>query len=214
MPFAKIHNYLTLGGPITGGQDRWQFGLRFADTVPGPPTTQAQVEACEAPVRAWYSSVNSNFAAGSSLDMIKLAQIGVDGKYPAGTDAVEAVISPTISGASSTAATWPQLSFVVSLTTLLPRGRGHIGRVYLPPCSHAIAPNGSKIPTATVDAWLGTFRTMVLALNAIGFGQLSVMGKTGSGTEQIVTGFRGGVVMDTQRRRRRQIPDTYQLLAL
>jgi len=214
MPYGQGHRLLTISGSLWG-VERWTIGMRFANANNATQPTQAEVDATEAPIRTWFTAVNSQFPNVHSVDEIKLAPQDLDGHYPPGLDSVVKVPSPAIFGQSVAGSTWPQIAYVVSLTTALPRGKGHIGRVYLPPLHAGIIPNAGRRAAADVDLQLATFRTLILALNGLsGVGTLTVFGKTGAGTTQTVTGFRGGLVMDTQRRRRRSLQESYRTLAL
>lgn len=219
MAYTKRHALLTIGGVIGGLPERWQIGLRWrTDAGDTPIPTQAQVDACVTPIRTWFNAALSQFPTVSTVDMIKLAPIGTDGRYPVGTDAVEAVITPAITGGSAGASAAPQLSWSMGLTTAYSRGKGHIGRVYPAPLINAAGPNG-QITTAQATQYMGTLRTMLNSLNTAlsGLGSLAIMtqeGVTGPATEFPVLGLRMGVTADTQRRRRRNLPETYQTLAL
>lgn len=211
--FAQTHFLLTIRGISQGSADRWGIGIRF--NAPGfAQPTQAAVDACVAPIRAWFTSTSSFFPLTTTVDEIKLAPIGTNGKYPPGMDSVVATIGAAITGTTSTAALPPQVAWVVSLTTPLPRGRGHIGRVYLPAFRSAIPLTNGRLGTAEVNGMLGTFKTMLNALIAIpSLAQALVLSPLGA-PAQVITGLRGGLVLDTQRRRRDDLDEAYQLLAL
>lgn len=213
--YDETHRLLTVRGVSQGSADRWGIGLRFVNPYGiGVPTTQAEADECVAPIRAWFVAANNYFPLNTTVDEIKLANIGLDGKYPPGQDSSIAVIGAAINGATSSAAYPPQTSLVISITTALPRGRGHIGRVYLPAQRSAMPLTNGMIDTATADACLALFRTMVLALAATsGLGGLGVYSPLGA-PRQTATGFRCGRVLDTQRRRRNDIDEGYRLLAL
>jgi len=218
--FLREHKLVTIGGAIGGGVgERWQIGLRMAQ-APGaqPPVDQASANLLVAPIRAYFNNVNSTFSTQTSVDLIKVAAIGIDGKYPPGTDSFEAVIGAAINGANANPGLAPQLSWVVTLATDLPRGKGHLGRVYLPTFPVTVGPWG-QIAAATADGHLAQFRTMINAINglATGFGVVRVMtrvGSTGPATDLPVTSLKLGLTADTQRRRRRSIPENYRSLAL
>lgn len=187
--------------------------MRF--TQPGlVQPTQAEVDECVAPIRAWFTSSVNFFPLTTTVDEIKLAPIGHDGKYPPGTDSVVATIGAPITGTTSSAALPPQTSWVVSLTTDLPRGRGHIGRVYLPAFRSSIPLTNGRLGSTEVDAMLASFKTMLNALIATsGLGGCKVISPLGA-PSQPVTGLRGGLVLDTQRRRRNDLDEGYRILAL
>jgi hypothetical protein len=148
------------------------------------------------------------------VDEIKLAPIGTNGRYPTGLDSVVATIGSAITGTTSSAALPPQVAWVVSLTTALPRGRGHIGRVYLPAFRSSIPLTNGRLGTTEVVPMLASFKTMINALGAlVGLATPIVASPLGA-PFQLVTGLRGGLVLDTQRRRRDDLDEGYQLLAL
>lgn len=213
--YNSSHRLLTIRGVSQGSADRWGIGLRFVNPFGiGVAPTQAEVDETVTPIRTWFTTTGMFFPLTTTVDEIKLANIGLDGKYPPGQDSAIAVIGAAIAGTTSSAALPPQTSFVVSLTTALPRGRGHIGRVYLPAMRSSLPLTNGQLGTAEVDGFLGFFRTLVLALQGTsGLGGLGVYSPLGAPT-QTVTGFRGGRVLDTQRRRRNDIDESYRLLAL
>lgn len=211
--YAQDHRLLTIRGVSQGSADRWGIGLRFARTGLTQPT-QAEVDACVAPIRAWFTSTSSFFPLTTTVDEIKLAPIGTNGKYPPGLDSVIATIGTAITGTTSTAALPPQVAWVVSLTTPLPRGRGHIGRVYLPAFRSSIPLTNGRLGTTEVTGMLATFKTMANALIGLSGLNTMVVASPLGAPFQAVTGLRGGLVLDTQRRRRDDLDEGYQLLAL
>lgn len=217
MTFPLQHKLLTVGGALFGSAERWSMGIRFAngfDTSTG--IDQADVDACVAPIRAWFTSTSSAFPTVHTVDMIKLAPIGVDGKYPGTLDAKEATIGAAINGAGTSASLPAQCSLVISLTTPFSRGRAHIGRVYPPPVSVGFTQGAAgRLSTAGVQAYMGTFRTMLNAIRAnTALNAPAVMSRIGTGVSIGITGLRCGEVIDTQRRRRTSIPENYSSIAL
>lgn len=214
MNYPLKHKLLTIQGPLFGGADRWSIGLRFPTYTEPTGVTQAQVDAIEAPLRTWFTNPSSFIATNHSVDLIKLAPIDVTGRYPDGLAAVVKVPSPAMNGGGAGGSQPPQCSLVLSLVTGVPRGRAHIGRVYPPPLRSAQVANPGLLP-ADVLSMINQFRTFLNALGGIaGVGIPAVMSKIGSGLSFPVTGVRAGVVIDTQRRRRAQIPEAYQTVAL
>jgi hypothetical protein len=211
--YAGQHTLLTIRGVSQGSADRWGIGIRWNSAIAGGPT-QAMVDACVAPIRAWFTSTSSFFPLTTTVDEIKLAPIGTNGLYPPGLDSVVATIGTAITGTTSTAALPPQVAWVVSLTTPLPRGRGHIGRVYLPAFRSSIPLTNGRLGTAEVNGMLGTFKTMMNALTAIPNMFTPIVASPLGAPFQTITGLRGGLVLDTQRRRRDDLDEGYQLLAL
>jgi hypothetical protein len=213
MAYPIRHKLLTVGGNLFGGAEQWSLSMRLIPSVSHLDVTQAQVDSLTTATTTWFTSTLMQFASVHSLTFAKLAPIGTDGHYPDGEISYEHVYSG-VNGAQTTINPFPaQCTNAISLTTAVPRGRGHIGRFYLPPQNIALS-NG-LIPTASAAQWLGATRTWLLAINAAtDVGTVGVITALGSGTSRVVTGLRCGQVVDTQRRRRRQLSENYQTLAL
>jgi len=211
--FAVPHRLLTIRGVSQGSADRWGIGMRFFNNAPVSPS-QAEVDECVAPIRTWFTATGMFFPLTTTVDEIKLAAIGTDGLYVPGTVAPVAAIGAAITGTTSTAALPPQVAYVVSFATNLPRGRGHQGRVYLPAFRSSIPLTNGQLGAAEVDGILGFTRTMINALVATsGIAALAVMSPLGAPAQTVIT-LKGGRVLDTQRRRREQIDEAYRTLAL
>lgn len=124
-------------------------------------------------------------------------------------------------GAPVAGLTQPKLPFqsamVASMQTIVPGGRGR-GRLYWPALDVTLDPTTLRIPTATITAFLAgmeTFmRTIEGALDAeVDGGTTLAVWSRASSSAAHVTKWRGGDVLDTQRRRRDAIPETYSELA-
>jgi hypothetical protein len=211
------HKLLTIGGGLFGGGERWSIGIRFANSFDGTTgIDQTEVDACQAPVRTWFASTSSFFPTFHSVDMIKLAPIGIDGRYPGSLEAKEATISTPIQGGTTGGSLPGQISLVVSLTTPFSRGRAHIGRVYPPPLAPSVQISATGlVPSGNIVSYMGTFKTMLNGIRAIpGLGAPAVMSKIGTGISIGISGLRVGQVYDTQRRRRSSLPEAYQTVLL
>lgn len=207
------HRLVTIRGVSQGTADRWGIGIRFHGVSNVQPT-QAEADALVAPIRTWFTTTGMFFPLTTTVDEIKLAPIGTDGKYPAGLDSAVATIGAAINGTTSSASFPPQTSLAVSLTTALPRGRGHIGRIYLPAFRASIPLTFGKLGTAEVDGILAATKTMINALAATsGIDNPIVASPLGAPIFDVI-GLRGGLVLDTQRRRRNDMTEDYRLLAL
>lgn len=211
--YAAPHRLLTIRGVSQGSADRWGIGIRLEHPAITQPT-QAEVDSFVPSIRTWFTSTSSFFPLTTTVDEIKLAPIGTNGLYPPGLDSVIATIGTAITGTTSSAALPPQVAWVVSLTTALPRGRGHMGRVYLPAFRSSIPLTNGRLGTAEVAGMLGTFRTMVNAWHLLPTTSDPIVASPLGAPFQFVTGLRGGLVLDTQRRRRDDLDEGYQLLAL
>lgn len=209
MPFSAPHKLVTVRGRCFGSTEQWSFGMRFGDaTFP----TQAMADSAAAVVKTWWTLTTSGYPNSFSLDSVKVAPIGIDGRYPASGISYESFAGlPAAGGNTSNGGQIPQAALVISLLTPVPRGRGHIGRCFLPAPGYPLNVTGG-ISSAQATALLGNFRNMVLGLEGItNMGPLGVWSKFQTSNQ--VTGFRCGLVYDTMRSRRRSIPENPVFLA-
>lgn len=210
MPYSGPHKLLTFGGGLfTGPVDTWSCGLRFSGAA---LPTQAMADSCATIVNAWWKSTVSHMSIQHTLDFVKVAPIQADGHYPPAAIAYNGTLTGDRHGGDSTGTQPPQVCIVISTTTDIPRGRAHIGRMYLPGPGISLTAQGG-IDAASAGDMLSTVKTMINGLNAVtDMGSATVMSFFGN--QNTITGLRCGLVLDTQRRRRAQIPESYQLLAL
>jgi len=210
MAYSGPHKLLTFGGGLFNAAEEWSCGIRFSGSA---LPTQAMVNATVAPLKAFFGGVPPSFMNVSSIAWSKLAPQDANGLYPDGTDAMEAVFGSPQAGASSSGVNYaPQTCMVITHTTAKPRGKGALGRVYLPYPAAALGSTG-LLGTGTADGFLTAYRTLVLALNAItDMGSATVFSKLGY--TNTITGFRAGLVLDTHRSRRRRLVESPRTLAL
>jgi len=217
--FAGVHKLMTVFG-TSFGVETWQFGIRIAPSA-GDQTdpSQAQVDALKAPVLAWFTDANAGFPTTTLLQGVKLAPIGVNGHYPVGKIAYIGDIVDT-AGPINTNIHPAQCAMVMTLvSSAVPRGRGSLGRCYLP------APALSISSTGTVGGYTATavvaFRTLLNAINAVpDLGTAAIFAREGLKNGVVQDKFftpvgtcRMDNVMDTQRRRRRSIIGTRSISA-
>jgi len=214
MVYPNEHKLLTASGTLfTGTLERWSFGLRFYDQPTFHPPTQAMVDACKPAFATWFDSAVT-IGGTHSLDTLKLATIDVNGRYPAGHSPSIATFVPPEFPAVAAVGLPGQISMVVSLRTVKPRGIAHAGRIYLPPSSLQVGSDG-RWSTAQALGAANATRTLLNALNLVtDLGDLAVFSDVGAGDFEYVTGVRVGRVPDTVRRRRRQLVEDYQAVAL
>jgi hypothetical protein len=223
--YASPHLYVTMGGPSYDDQETWQTGVRFAPVPPadwsidftGP---QEIAEDLITPVSTWWTSSVIPFSVAAQLAWVKVAQIGPDGRYvPVEGNPGIAEITPPTPGPSSGVPA-PQLSVAVTLDSGSRLGRARTGRCYLPPAninvsgtSGLISENGANAVRDSFAGLLADMRDIINAVVVTGILQPAIMSEIGSGTTRQVQGVRVGRVIDTQRRRRRGLPESYTALA-
>jgi hypothetical protein len=224
MTYTDPHALLTVHGELTGTPERWSFGLRFLPASSGP---QASADQALTIVSTWWTTGTNHFSAGLKLTHVKVANIEPDGHYPPTGLSAEAVLAVPLQGTDLTTQGLyvpPQSSVAVTLTTDVPRGLASKGRVYLP--SQVFQIDQGLISVAAAQAVANNFKGMITSLNAASlWGNAQVMsrgkadrstdpatGKTtytypNPGVTHDILGCRVGRVVDTQRRRRRQLTE-------
>ena len=234
MPFPQTHHYVSVIGDAFGGVERWQFGFRL---TPGGVSNEATALAIADDVEAWwrptapYGAGNIfNSCANRRLTEVKVATIQPDGTYPDDQPSYSHFYLPPIAGQSqSPAGSTPQDTLAVTLTTALPRGYASKGRIYLPTSSDYVPQQADGLITAAVATSIATsVKTLINTINANAVvGNVAIYSRgrgvpsfdaernrieytyPNPGAVNNVTGVRVGRVIDTQRRRRRQLVEGY-----
>lgn len=210
MPYPFRHRLLTVFGDSWGGVEEFSFSVRLiGPTAP----VQADVDALVAPTQTFWNTAAMNIDSQHRLLGVKLAPIGTDGFYPPGEVSVEALVTPD-PGPGAGGNHWaPQCCVCVTTTTDTPRGHAAMGRFYLPSMTGEISASGRQPAglNATIAAAAATWLSAVQATTA---GNPVVLSKVGVGANHEITGVRVGDVIDTQRRRRRQLVESYAVAAL
>jgi hypothetical protein len=136
------------------------------------------------------------------LQYARLAAIGTDGNYIPGSTSFDFTYNGSIVGAGGIPGPiFPlQIAHVMTLRTALPRGRGHVGRCYLPPIQASIQADW-KWQAAQVNNRNNTFASMCTGLNSDLPGPLTVFSSLGVGIKHQVTQINSDNKPDTQRRR-------------
>lgn len=231
MTFTTQHRYLSVIGAAYNNTEKWQFGLRLTDC----PGTNDAIAAAAAPIfKNWWTNL-ANFAgtqnAGApnthELKEIKVATVDVDGTYPPNTVSSSffypaATLGPNV----PPTAMLPQASVAATLLTAIPRGRGSKGRIFLPPSTWATTGADGRMTPVNAGNIANGVKNFILLLNAEpSIGSVAVMSRgkaaplppvlgkrpkytyPNPGTTAIATSVRVGLVVDTQRRRRRALAE-------
>jgi len=209
-PFDSSHLYVQWGGKLPGGET-WSCGFRMWKAGgSGEADASAKLVPVSAALSAFHSRPTTHINAKAKLSFVRVTAIGVDGKY-IGQGSVEALFADVPGGNTVINGTsFPnQVAHCVSLTTGYSRGPAHRGRFYLPLPVHDIDANGviSVAAVTDVDTSCGTLLTDVNA----GVAEVMVVmsRKDGAPGHRAVTCFQVGRGLDTQRRRRRSLPQAY-----
>lgn len=238
MPFPLDHHYVTVIGDSFNSTERWQFGFRLTD---GGLSNEVTALAMASDIEDWWRP-NLPYGAGNiynslathRLTELKVAKIQPDGTYPPDEPSYSHFYLPPIAGQNAKpAGTTPQDTTCVTLTTALPRGLASKGRMYLPPHAQQLPDATGLVPAATLEPVLQSVRTLINAINANAeVGNVAIFSRgrgvpaynaernrieytyPNPGAFNVVTGVSMGRVVDTQRRRRRQLSELPQVAAL
>ena len=183
-------------------EEHWECGVHM-----GSDTNHGTAAAYRQAVTDWIIDPNSKVSSAASLDYVKRNAIDqVTGRYIDQTFSDTSLIAGQINGAG--AAMFAQLSLASTLTTAQIRGRGHEGRFYPP--SGGLTPSGDGHILNTVAASVAVATVgLINNLNAVDPTNRVVIWSAAAHIMREVTGVRIGNVVDTQRRRRRQMHETY-----
>lgn len=234
--YTDEHWYVTAIGDAYGGTERWQFGLRMSLGAGQTAVTLALLLSDDYQ-NWWTNTTGAGFTAVTThrLTELKVARVGPDGLYVPGSVSYSHFYLPPIAGTiEPPAGQLPQATIAVTLTTAIPRGLASKGRVYLPPSALylPVAATG-LISVVAADQLATSVKTLLNGINAAASGvavQVMSRGKgvatydaehkrveysyPNPGATAAVTGVRVGRVVDTQRRRRRQLGELPQSLGL
>ncbi len=205
MTYTTNHALLTILGDSFGMQEEWQTGVRLVGDNT-PPTT-AEFEAVNAAVQTFIGNNELKVGQGFRYIGLKWAPQDVNGKYGAEGESIT-WLRPSPGQGQGTDAGYPQIAIVLSLRTSRTRGYASNGRMYFPSTMKPTAADG-LIAAGSASAVATAAATMIQSINAAGMGQVAVMSKVGAGRTELVNAVRVGRVMDTQRRRRNGLPESY-----
>lgn len=171
-------------------------------------------------VLAYHTRVTTAIQPAAKLSFCKLNAVGTDGLYRSQSGSHEHVFAD-VAGAGQASVTYPnQVTIAVSLTTGYTRGPAHRGRFYLPLPAIEVLPSGVADPFRTTNLKQST-KTFIEAIADVPgldpFNSLTPMvmsRKAGAPAHRKITGVEVGQVLDTQRRRRRSLPEAYTGVAL
>ena len=223
MPFASNSLRITIGGSLFD-VETWSIGFRARSTT---PESNASLIAGNA---GMADDIYTDFSAGfansqlhansqATCDWVKVAALDTDGHYADGSDAdlhAEVVGAGPAGGGSADA---PQLCTVVSFGTVVHRGHASKGRVFIPGCAQSTITATGEISTGAAGDIRDEMKDRLDHINGIlstAFSanmRLAVMSPLGAGLSHSITDVKVGRVIDTQRRRRRQLDEAYSDIA-
>jgi hypothetical protein len=209
--FDSTHLYVQWGGKLPGGE-QWSCGFRMRKKTAGAVDSGAGLlVGIGAALSAYHTRADTLIGAAAKLSFVKVNAIGVDGHYVA--DGTNQAIFGDLAGGVGGGTAYPnQVCCVVTLTTGFSRGPAHKGRFYLPlPAGMGVSTDGRCL-AAVAQSVSDSTDTMIAAVNGVNADyEVAVFSrKTGAAGNRRVTGNVVGRVLDTQRRRRRQLAEDWQ----
>lgn len=213
------HNVVrvTLSGTMFGGVEEWSTGFFLGEEgADAPDPTDVTPVDILAAWRTFFEAANSHVSSFYLTTQCKVAKLDDNGQtisdkvfyaYPATelNGSVSAIILP------------PQCSLVVTLLSDRPRGKASKGRMYLPGIATMPAGTTGKISAAQAGSIADNLKTFfdALAGDADIPGELILAAKSSGplnanpAQNDYVETIRVGDVIDTQRRRRNGLSETY-----
>jgi hypothetical protein len=219
--FAHNSLYLTMGGELLNGTEHWMTGFHFSNLVdPGSIVVtdalkQIDVGDVYDAVAVFFTTAGATgftFPVFDSLDWVKVAPIGKDGKY-LGDPIVHEKETRGV-GTTLTYAIPPQLAVCVSLWSGSRLGKANHGRSYwpLPSNFERVDTTSGLLNITAVNLFRDEFLKMLHAVS----GEIStllyptepvIMSSLGSGTTKPIKRVGVGYAADTMRSRRRDLLD-------
>jgi len=210
-PYDSAHYYLQWGGKLPGNE-QWSCGMRLRATVGAANDAEAglMLPFLAGHVESFHTRPASLIYPNAKLSFVKLNAIGTDGHYISAGTREQAFAD--ISGGSVGVVHPNQVALVASLETGFSRGPAHRGRFYIPMPTSVVESSGL---ISVVDATnvAGSVKDLIDAINVSATNaEVAVFSrKLGTPGNRRVTGVKVGLVMDTQRRRRRSLIENYQV---
>ena len=203
MPYTAAHSKLTFLGDSYGATEEWNTTLRLIGTqIPD----EAELSAAAGAMSILLENSALAFPLGFRFLGVKWAPQDTSGKYGDSGEAVEFMLPTPVTGSASNG--YPQIACVLSLRTARARGYASNGRMYIP-SARSPAPADGLITIAQAESIRDSAAAFIANVETSGIGVPAVMSTVGAGRTEAVTSVRIGRVMDTQRRRRNQLPELY-----
>lgn len=206
---------LSVGGSVAG-EDVWTNGLTL---TPNNQLGSAEDAFLALTPQQFTTAVNAFYATGPSsmdsyntVEWIKLALIGRDGKYLRDAKIYD---YPTPRPGTGSFNVSPHDTMVVSLLTGTKRGLARRGRIYLPSGFASVSATTGRVLPADVTALVGKAKTYLEAVDAIGAAaipggvSICIASDVREGQIRRVTALEVGNLMDNQSRRRNRLDEVY-----
>ena len=214
--YAHKVNRVTLSGTMYNGAEEWSTGFWMGEEgLDAQTPDQAYVDAILAAWTTAFSAATTYISNYYVTTQAKVAHINTNGTTDS-ANVVYAFPGSTVQGGVSTNHMPPQCSLVVTLQSDRPRGLASKGRMYLPGIAIGMQNNGKILNTArdtiatNMQAFFNTIRASaaipddpILAAKGVGaFPELTAQ-------NDYIETIKVGDVIDTQRRRRNGLVESY-----
>lgn len=225
MTFDREHGVLTWGGTLPGGES-WSNTMRMAETEETVGANDAAGWDMEellghysTVINAYHGNAGIGIHTLCKLTYVKFNRVDVNGHYIDPTT-YRADFAP-VSGGLATVQYPNQITLAVTLTTAISRGKASKGRIFQPMPAYGLAADG-MLSVGSVTNVKEQWKAFIEALSDVpgvdtssspGACVMSKVGSTGVRTHRI-SGVKVGRVYDTQRRRRRNLPEAYEAIVV
>jgi len=216
MVYAHSVVRVTLSGTMFGGAEEWSTGFFLGqEGSDATAPTQAAIDQIRDAWATFFTSATSYISSAYTFTQAKAALIDDTG-HTVLDSVVYAYPAAAVVGGRAAGHLPPQCALVVTLLSDRPRGKASKGRMYLPGFAGSIELTG-KIAAGNRDSIATNMKTFFdsmvgdadipdqLILAAKGTGALPAL----TAQNDFVETIRVGDVVDTQRRRRNGLVETY-----
>lgn len=214
---AYPHSFvkLTFGGKLQGTEEIWNCGIHLIGKSVNPQQdtidnlTESEVQGVVSAITTFYETAAQSTPNLMKLNWVKFAAIGTNGKYLG--EAREIIIGPAVSG-SSTDGFIPSTAVVYSLMSDKFKDPGKYNRFYLPTVPPSTA-NTFQLDSSNRVQRSVTCKNLLTSINtALNSGESDL--EVGVVSQRVssylpVTAVRVGNTIDSQRRRRNRLYETY-----
>lgn len=205
---AVPHIRVELRGTTASGAEVWSCGFSTAPPVGGglADVESLALEAAVTFANNFFSvtAVNSAFGTATRFTSTRVQQLEADGSVRATAESI--LGTPVVGSATTSLPT--QCAVVVSLRSPTAGARGR-GRMYLPnPAASALQSNG-RLTTTVRDALAVNMRSAMNIWNGLADTEPVGVASAAGGFVTTVNKIQVGDVVDTQRRRRDALPESY-----
>jgi len=203
-----------------GAVEQWSTSIAFGIVGLSPDSTdQATTDAMAAAVRTATTAANvgvdlrNAMSASCSFDIVRVERRAENETV---LNVAEALLGSPLAGLGSTTKT-PQDALVLSLRTSTPGPRGR-GRMYMPALGCVLSPAfvittpTPALAAAGAKVWIASIKAAMDGVYISAASALRVAPSVRSSTDHVcrdITSIQVGSVLDTQRRRRDILPESY-----